>query len=174
MRPELSSTHPAEPNIEQEKPTVPGPNCLQEHIVTHAKVLLGWAVANLLLGGGGMFLSAGQFHHFLHMNAAWGSINLVVAIILWYKNAHHRPMAAATERYAHFKRLLLVNVGLDLGYLVVAYWFLQKAALSEAFGDYFRGFGHSIFLQGTVLLACDLVSLSILFSRRGRFMGKHL
>ena len=158
----------------REEPVAAGPDYLQHHIITHAKVLLGWALANLLIGGGGMFWSEGQLHHFLHMNAAWGSINLLVAVILWYKNAQPRPLATVSVRLRHFKKVLHVNVGLDLGYLVIAYWFLRKAEASEALGDLLRGFGQSIVLQGAVLLACDLVSLRILFLRRSRMVDRYL
>ncbi|WP_147368020.1 DUF6992 family protein [Fibrisoma montanum] len=144
---------------------------LRRHQLIHAWVFGGWAIANVVVGGTGMFFTDGYWHHFHHMNAAWGSINLIVAGAFLYqvrqlRATASRPVLTQTER--QFRRFLRINLGLDLLYIAVGYWLNQQGAGSLTHQAMLQGFGQAIMLQGVTLLSVDLLSLTIWLKRRAR------
>ncbi|GAB3893934.1 hypothetical protein GCM10028803_08640 [Larkinella knui] len=143
---------------------------LFRHELTHARVLSAWAATNLVVGGTAMFFSQGEAHQFHHMNAAWGSINLLVGGSMWYKVRHPKlPFSSQSvaQKSTQFKRLLLINVGLDLAYLATGLLLHQQASGENQ--AVFHGFGKSIMLQGGALLTLDVTSLLLLTSHQKRF-----
>lgn len=146
-------------------------SALKRHRTLHTKVFAGWALASLLLGCTGMFLTAGRWHHFHHMNAAWGSINLTIAGVLWYQTRRlslslTESATAAKER--RFRRFLRINVGLDIGYALVGCGLYRWGAESAALQPLLQGFGLAVGVQGLVLLSLDATSLRISNGRRKR------
>ena len=141
--------------------TVPS-DYIQRHILRHTNALIAWAILNLTVGGVGMFFSAGLLHHFLHMNAAWGSVNLVVGLALWYSTTHTTTPGSALSRSRRFRNLLLINIFLDSTYLMAGLWLLKKGMLTGEYAAYFTGFGYSVLLQGAILLLFDLLSVHLL------------
>ncbi|WP_247233977.1 DUF6992 family protein [Telluribacter sp. SYSU D00476] len=141
--------------------TIPS-DYVQRHILRHTYALIAWAILNLTVGGVGMFFSAGLLHHFLHMNAAWGSVNLVVGLILWYSTTQTTTPGSALSRSRQFRKVLLINIFLDSTYLMAGLWLLKKGTLAGEYAAYFTGFGYSVLLQGAVLLLFDLLSIHLL------------
>lgn len=135
---------------------------LKQFQAHHAKILAIWAVINLLAGGISMFFSEGEIHQFHHMNAAWGSINLIVAGLLWYKIRQISlalPTTILVTKSQSFRRFLIANLGLDLSFIAIGYWLHQKGSHSIELLNLYRGFGNSVMLQGLGLLALDLSTL---------------
>lgn len=135
---------------------------LKRYQVHHSKILAIWALLNLVAGGTSMFFSEGESHQFHHMNAAWGSINLMVAGLLWYRIRHIGPWLPAAVlhvRRAKFRRFLLANIGLDLAFVAIGYWLHQQQSISVELQNLYRGFGNSVMIQGAGLLTLDLSTL---------------
>ncbi|CCH53931.1 hypothetical protein BN8_03065 [Fibrisoma limi BUZ 3] len=145
-----------------------GPSQLRRHQLIHARVLAGWAIANVVVEGTSMFFSEGQWHHFHHMNAAWGSINLLVAGVFWHQTRQQSPFVAgptAMQQERKFRRFLRINLGLDLLYLATGFWLKQRGAGLVDHQAMLQGFGQAIILQGVTLLSLDATSLAISLRR---------
>lgn len=140
---------------------------LKRHQRIHGQLFAGWAVANLLIGGVAMFFTEGQWHQFHHMNAAWGSINALIAWAFWRQTrklpATMTPGLAA-RKTRKFQRFLHINLGLDLLYTGGGVWLLSLRI--PEYAPMLQGFGKSILLQGLVLLALDATSLIVLRHNR--------
>lgn len=144
-------------------------NYIQTHKRIHAKVLSSWAALNLVGGGAAMFFSQGEAHHFHHMNAAWGSINLLIGSYMWHK-ANHVPVSIPVrtpfQERKQFKRFLLINIGLDLAYMAAGLA-LNNQATGQS-GALYHGFGKAVILQGGTLVMLDLSSLIVLTAHERR------
>jgi hypothetical protein len=147
---------------------------LRRHQLTHAIIYSVWAIVSLVVGGVAMFFTKGQWHHFAHMNAAWGSINVLIAAWCLYRARQLSPTLPArttAKKEQEFRQFLGVNLGLDLLYLAAAGWLCQLAVGSVTNSALLLGFGQAVGLQGLVLLSLD--TSSMLISLR-RFRGSRL
>jgi hypothetical protein len=141
---------------------------LRRHRLTHAIIYSIWAIVSLVVGGVAMFFTEGQWHHFVHMNAAWGSINVMIAAWCLYRAKQLSPTLsarAAAKKEREFRQFLGVNLGLDLLYLAVGGWLCQSAVGSVTNGVLLLGFGQAVGLQGLVLLSLDTTSVLISLHR---------
>ncbi len=141
---------------------------LRRHQLTHITYYGSWAVVSLVVGGVAMFFTEGQWHHFVHMNAAWGSINLLVAAWCLYRAKQLSPTLSAgatAKKEREFRQFLGVNLGLDLLYLAVGGWLCRLAVSSVTNGALLLGFGQAVGLQGLVLLSFDTTSVLISLHR---------
>ncbi|OON67799.1 DUF6992 family protein [Hymenobacter sp. CRA2] len=126
-------------------------------------VLGTWALLNLLLSGWLVKSTSPQLarHYFHQMNIGWGAINACLATwgIIQAQPLHATGFTLAESLRAqyNFEKLLLVNVGLDVAYLVVGAWLRARAAATEADERPQRllGFGQSVAVQGAFLLLFD-------------------
>jgi hypothetical protein len=116
-----------------------------------------WGAASVLIGSAllaalrvGRHRSA-LLEHFGIQTAAWGSIELVIAL-LSHRSLGLRDLAGATR----LDRLLWLNIGLDVGYVLVgiALAVLGWRALRR---HGLIGAGIGVLLQGTALALLDLV-----------------
>jgi hypothetical protein len=121
--------------------------------------LFGWGIINVALGTL-LLLSDSPLLRGLGVQAiVWGSINAGIAALGQSRlpGKLHRMLrsggleATATERRS-LRRLLLINAGLDLGYIVAG---LLVVALLP--GPFAAGNGWGIVLQGGALLLFDAV-----------------
>ena len=55
-----------------------------------------------------------------------------------------------------FEKILLLNAGLDVAYLVTGSWLRARAAATPRLPERLRGFGRSLWLQGGFLLLFDV------------------
>lgn len=117
-----------------------------------------WAWASILLGALG-FLLVGDFWRSMAIQfAAWGFINLGIAYLgganlqkRLSKLNEKQKKAAEPEETRKLARLLLVNSGLDVFYM------LGGAALARFMGPdpFWVGTGIGVFIQGAFLLGFD-------------------
>jgi len=123
-----------------------------------------WGVASMLAGT--MLLALGAWRgrrspllfHFGLQTAAWGAIDLAIAVA-GVRGLTLRDYAAATR----LDRVLWLNVGLDVGYVAVgATLALAGWLLGRRLGPVGAGIG--IVVQGAALLALDAVVLARLGS----------
>ena len=126
-------------------------------------VLGAWGLGNLLAGASLGATTNGVSKNFHIMNAGWGGVNLLIAG-LGYKNTLHKnqawDLATTLNEQASLEKLLLLNAGLDVAYVMTGF-FLRERALRHEPGttsyDRLKGFGNSLLLQGGFLFAFDLV-----------------
>ncbi|MGI4740912.1 MAG: DUF6992 family protein [Janthinobacterium lividum] len=130
--------------------------------------LLGvWALLNLV--GSGYLLPRTDrreaAHHFHFMNCCWGFVNAVLAAVGILRTHPGQPPTGFTAPDAtHDQHLLVlifqVNAVFDLGYLLVGWWLVARAARpnSNPFGPArLQGYGRSLWVQGGFLLVFDAV-----------------
>lgn len=123
-------------------------------------VLLAWSILNLVVGGAGAaILRRRPLGVFLGANAAWNLVNLAIAAGGLWSALSHDPGSlvgiALLREVELFQKILLVNVGLDVGYVaagvVTALWGRDR-------GDVWRTpIGLALVLQGLFLFVFDVV-----------------
>jgi hypothetical protein len=141
---------------------------LRRHQLTHIIIYSVWAIVSLVVGGVAMFFTKGQWHHFAHMHAAWGSINVLIAAWCLYRAKQLSPTLparATAKKEREFRQFLGVNLGLDLLYLAAAGWLCQLAVGLVTNSTLLLGFGQAVGLQGLVLLSLDTSSMLISLRR---------
>lgn len=139
----------------------------------HHELLLGrglsllgaWALLNLCVSGYSLPRTdrrTWEFHFHL-MNCAWGFINAVLAAVGILRTHPGRPPAGFTAAAAGADmqftgQVFLFNAILDVGYLLVALWLLNRASQPTARQpERLAGYGRSVQLQGAFLLVFDVV-----------------
>ena len=125
-------------------------------------VLGTWAVGNLLVSGISAGHTESSAHYFHQMNVGWGAINLALAGVgyLGARRAARLPTTSRAENVRaqlRTENIYLFNAGLDVAYLAAGVYLLEKGANPTAPGsaDRWRGYGHSLLLQGGFLLLFD-------------------
>ncbi|MGI8536250.1 MAG: DUF6992 family protein [Mycobacteriales bacterium] len=104
------------------------------------RVLGAWAAASVVLGAA---LSVSpRTRGFGRQTAAWGAVDGAIA----YVGARNRAAKGPTDP-GRLRRVLLVNAGLDVGYLAAGTWLVQRPR--------WRGDGAAVLLQGAFLLVLD-------------------
>ncbi len=101
------------------------------------RVLGGWAAGSLALGSA-LWLRPGT-RSFGRQTVVWGAVDGVIALV-----GARRRGATDPER---LRRVLLVNAGLDLGYLTAGAWLVRDGR--------WRWDGAAVLVQGGFLLVLD-------------------
>jgi len=138
----------------------------------HHELLLGrglsvlgvWALLNLSVSGYHLPRTDRResAHHFHVMNCAWGFINAVLAAVGILRTHPGRSAVALGPAGAladmHLTgQVFLFNALLDIGYLLVARWLLNRASYpSTNRPERLYGYGRSVQLQGAFLLIFDV------------------
>lgn len=107
-------------------------------------MLMGWSALWLTGAVVALWLLAGRgfWRSFWFMSGLWCIVNTAIGV--W-------SLLDPPESIEQFRRLLLINSGLDVVYLIVGgVLLLQRQPMP-------RGFGAAICLQGLALLVFDLV-----------------
>ena len=123
-----------------------------------------WALLNLVVSGYQLPRTdrRDSAHHFHLMNCGWGFVNAILAAVGILRTHPGRPLpgfspAAALADVHLTSQVFLINAGLDIGYLLVALWLLNRASYPDAKRpERLYGYGRSVQLQGAFLLAFDL------------------
>ncbi len=102
------------------------------------RVLGGWAVGSLAVGA----LLSRRAPGFARQTAAWGAVDGAIALV----GARNRSRKGPTDP-ARLRRVLLVNAGLDVGYLAAGAWLVRDGR--------WRGDGQAVLVQGAFLLVLD-------------------
>ncbi len=125
---------------------------LQARISRH---LLFWSA--LSITGGALLLFATPFWRGVGLQAlVWGTVDAAIALfgLLSLRRKQRRPDANELEtlgrKARNLRRLLLINAGLDVLYIVVGI-----AVLDSFTTDFARGNGVGIIVQGGFLLLFD-------------------
>jgi len=125
-------------------------------------VLGSWAVGNLGLGALRVGQVEGEDKYFHQMNMYWNAVNLTLASFGYYSAATTDDSTLSTfaSLQAHYstEKILLFNAGLDVAYVMGGLYLLERGNNREAGSnrDQFRGFGHSVIVQGVFLLLFDV------------------
>lgn len=120
-------------------------------------IILGsWALLNLLVGTIGNIKSRGQTKYFHQMNAFWNVVNLGIAGYgFWQAKQISFPLLfwEVIGAQQQIEKILLINAALDLCYMVLGFFLVEKGLRMEK--ENLIGFGKSILLQGAFLLLFD-------------------
>jgi hypothetical protein len=104
------------------------------------RVLGRWAVASVVVGAA---LSVDpRTRGFGRQTAAWGAVDAAIALV-----GARRQAAGRTTAPARLRRVLLVNAGLDVGYVAAGTWLARRTR--------WRGDGAAVVVQGAFLLWLD-------------------
>jgi hypothetical protein len=123
-------------------------------------VLLAWSALNILAGGAGAVLGRTKGARvFLGANGAWNLVNLAIALGGLLSALGHAPGSLEgiplVREMVFFRDVLLVNVGLDVGYVGagVVTW-LWGRSLQEPWRI---GIGLALVVQGLFLFGFDVI-----------------
>jgi hypothetical protein len=118
-----------------------------------------YAVTNFFAGGIGYVTSQDEAtKHFHEMNVMWNTVNLGLAVPGYLKAKRGGKALTLEEMIKEQKKtetIFLVNDVLDLGYIATGIWMRNEAANQGDRADMFKGYGNSLILQGSFLLAFD-------------------
>lgn len=118
-----------------------------------------YAVTNFVVGGIGYATSPDQAtKHFHEMNVMWNTVNLGLAVPGYLKAKRGGKALTLEEMIKEQKKtetIFLVNDVLDLGYIATGIWMRNESVNQGDRADMFKGYGNSLILQGSFLLAFD-------------------
>lgn len=141
---------------------LPALNRSRELLAEQGMAVLGaWALLNLLVSGYLVARTDGrsESHYFHQMNVGWNFVNAVLAVVGLLRahpnQAAGLTLAASLTAQFDFEKILLLNVGLDVAYLVTGSWLRTRGQLTEKRPERLLGFGRSLWLQGGFLLVFD-------------------
>ncbi|KAA9333283.1 hypothetical protein F0P96_09925 [Hymenobacter busanensis] len=136
-------------------------NYHRETLAQQGMGVLGlWALLNLVVSG---WLVARvprrqEPYYFHQMNVGWAMVNVTLAVlgILRARPLHVAGLSLADSLAAQssFESILLVNVGLDVAYVVTGAW-LRARAIQAEHPNRLLGFGRSLWVQGGFLFVFD-------------------
>ena len=124
-----------------------------------------YALANFAIIGVAYFSSEDEYSKRYHeMNVMWNTVNMGLALPGYIKARRGgQPMTRAEMLKAQKKTesIFLINDVLDLGYIATGIWMREVAPNQLDQEDLFKGYGNSLILQGSFLLAFDAVAYYI-------------
>lgn len=124
-----------------------------------------WAVGNFIVSGIGWHRHSGSSRYFHQGNVLWNTVNFALAGFGLYGALTTVPGSMGltqtiTEQYA-MEKILLLNAGLDVGYLATGFFLMERAKRIEKQAERFKGYGQALILQGSFLFLFDLVLFAI-------------
>lgn len=138
-------------------------------------VLGSWAVANMATGIYGWSNYSGEKMYFHQMNFFWNIVNASIAGFALYGNyttdINNLTQQELLDKLINTERILLINAGLDVGYIGTGFLLRHLAATNEKRPDLLKGYGNSLILQGGFLLIFDLALYGILRADRMSFLS---
>lgn len=121
-------------------------------------VLGGWAVSNIAASAILRRNTSGSTTYFYDMNIYWNVVNLAIAGFSYYSLGNEDPssfgLAASLAEQNNIEKILLLNTGLDVGYVAAGFYLKERGANKDS--DRLTGFGNSLILQGGFLFVFDL------------------
>lgn len=131
-------------------------------------ILGSWALINLVWGSLGARHANGDVKAFHQMNAYWNVVNLAIAGFGYWQASQEVPgldFWASIEAQHGIEKILLLNCGLDLGYIAMGGYLMERGRRREKVQ--WVGFGKSIVLQGAFLLVFDAILYGFHHSHAG-------
>ena len=130
-------------------------------------VLGSWALGNM--GTNAVLLrnpGSAEQGHFYRMNIFWNVVNLALAVPGLRHSLITDPttlnMVESVSEYHQMGKILMFNAGLDVAYITGGFLLKEMARTRESKRDIMRGYGRSLILQGSFLLAFDIVLFAAL------------
>lgn len=137
-------------------------------------VLTAWSLANIAAGGIGFGLaSEGEARYFHQMNGLWGIINGALGgfgLLQAMKDHKTSDFEKTLKQQNGHEKIFLLNAGLDCAYMATGIALLENARVDAKRSERYRGWGHSIIIQGGALLVFD----AIMFMAHNRHGKKKL
>lgn len=124
-------------------------------------VLGTWAVGNIATGALLAGQRQGEDKYFHIMNIGWNAVNLGLATVGYLNAINGDPtsfdMAATIQQQYNIEKILLLNTGLDVGYMLGGLYLMERSKNNNKNPERLKGFGKSIVLQGAFLFTFDLI-----------------
>jgi hypothetical protein len=127
---------------------------LQQHLL----IFHTWTWLSLIIGGVGVLLFKQRYWYFSLMTLTWGGVNLFLSLLLHFHIHRHKYINQSENQQLkiqfHVEKILFLNIGLDVGYLISGILFF---VISEKQWQFiWHEFGYAILLQGVFLLSLDI------------------
>lgn len=129
----------------------------------HQLVFGLWCVLSMILGLVALKVATNTWWFMGLMTLSWALVNMLV---LWWLILHTREARflqkgekGRRDTQRHVERMFLLNMLLDVGYIVVGLLLLHKAQLMPELAELWNGFGLAIVIQGSFLCLQDTVFL---------------
>lgn len=151
--------------------TLPQLNQSQANTLETGMLVLGaWAILNILISSFKLTKATRNRKYFYQMNVYWNIVNLIIASIALYsilsKDPVTQSLASSLQMHSWYKKVLYLNVGLDLGYMLLGAY-LKERSRTAMKTEQLQGWGQSIVLQGLFLFLLDLVLVVLLENYSG-------
>lgn len=136
------------------------------------KVLGGWALGNMVWGGIMMTQTEGATQSFHQTNVVWNGVNVAIAGLGYYgamrkkSNPSFEDVRKINEKT---RQSLLFNAGLDLGYMALGGWLIERSKRDMDNREMLEGAGWSLVLQGGFLFTFDLLFYGV----QNRFFNRN-
>ncbi|WP_162055513.1 DUF6992 family protein [Pontibacter pamirensis] len=128
-------------------------------------ILGGWAILNILVGGFKLTKATRSRKFFFQMNLYWNIVNLIIAGAALYHiisgDPATQPLLESLKQHIWYKKVLYLNVGLDVAYLAMGAY-LQERSRNSPKTEQMQGWGQAVVLQGLFLFLLDLVLVVLL------------
>ena len=138
-------------------------------------ILGSWAVLNMATGAYGWSEYSGDRMYFNQMNLFWNVVNVSIAGFALYSNytgdISGFSQQELMEKLVKTENILLINAGLDVGYIGTGFLLRHLSGKSDKRADLLKGYGSSLILQGGFLLVFDLVLYGVLRADRMDFLN---
>ncbi|MGB3777601.1 MAG: hypothetical protein WA960_04535 [Tunicatimonas sp.] len=138
----------------------------QQRITKTGMLTLGsWAVGNFVVSGLSLNEPKDDRYYFHQMNVLWNTVNVTLAGLGYWRATRldtNVSLAKAVKSHHGLRRTLLFNAGLDVAYGVGGLYLLERAKNDKEQAARWRGYGRSLILQGSFLLAFDAVLYLVL------------
>ena len=141
-------------------------NLRQNETLKIGMIVLGsWALLNILIGSFRLMKATRNKRFFFQMNIYWNIVNMIIASVALYSLLTQEPAAQnlseSIQLHGWYKKILYLNIGLDVAYLFLGQWLKERSKLSPK-TEQLLGWGQSIVLQGFFLLVLDIVLATML------------
>lgn len=137
-------------------------NYQSEFNTINKNLMLGlgsYAVGNFVVSGTAYFANEDEATRYFHeMNVMWNTVNFGLAAPGYLKAKRGESELTLEEMIKEQKKtetIFLVNDILDLGYIATGIWMRNEAVNQGDRAEMFKGYGNSLILQGSFLLAFD-------------------
>ena len=124
-----------------------------------------YALANFAISGVAYFSSEDEYSKRYHeMNVMWNTVNMGLALPGYIKARRGGAPMTRDEMLKAQKKtesIFLFNDVLDVGYIAAGIWMREVAPNQSDQEDLLKGYGNSLILQGSFLLAFDAVAYYI-------------
>ncbi|MGM0565446.1 MAG: DUF6992 family protein [Bacteroidota bacterium] len=133
--------------------------------------LAGWAAGNMIISGWAMQSAQGSNYRFHQMNVFWNVVNIGIAAGGYFglpESSEIPPLTQTVTEYQDFNKILLLNAGLDVAYIMTGLYMKERAKNVEKRKAMLKGYGNSIMLQGGFLFLFDV---ALYFINQGELNG---